>query len=89
VVESFGAGAVELDVVGGPPDPEVVAARRKLTDEVGEALVVWVASGGGAQDRDSVVRDVVPVLENSGAFGLRNKNRAMLTGRDGKSNTGE
>ena len=63
MMEAFGAGAVELDVVGGPADAELVAACRQFADEVGEPLVVWVASGGGAQDGDGVVGDGVPVDE--------------------------
>ena len=49
VVEALGAGAVEADVVRGPADAELVAAGRELADEVGEAAVVGVAAGLGAQ----------------------------------------
>ena len=63
VMEPFGAGAVELDVVRGPADAELVAAGRELADQVGEAFVVRVASGRGAQDGDGVVGDGVPVDE--------------------------
>ena len=69
VVEPLGAGAVELHVVRGPADTELVAAGRELADEVGEAFVVGVASGCGAQDGDGVVGDGVPVDEELG--GLR------------------
>jgi hypothetical protein len=34
VVEVFDSGAVQADVVGGPPDPELVAAGAQLPDEV-------------------------------------------------------
>jgi hypothetical protein len=47
----------------GPSTPELVAAGRQLTDQIGEAPVVWVASGLGAQDRDRVVGRLVPVTE--------------------------
>ena len=63
VVEPLGAGAVELDVVGGPADAELVAAGGELADEVGQAAVVGVAAGFGAQDGDGVVGDGVPVDE--------------------------
>jgi hypothetical protein len=63
VVEAFDAGAVELDVVGGPPHAELVAAGGELADEVGQTSVVGVAAGFGAQDGDGVVGDGVPVDE--------------------------
>lgn len=45
MMELLAAGAVELDVVGGPADPEFVAAGGQLADEVGQATVVGVAAG--------------------------------------------
>ena len=44
VVQALGAGAVELDVVRGPTDAELLTAGRQLTDEIGQSLVVGVAS---------------------------------------------
>jgi hypothetical protein len=55
----FGAGAVEADVVCGPEEPERVAAGDELADQVGEALVVRVRPGGGAQGRHDVVRSLL------------------------------
>ena len=63
VVEAFDPGAVEPDVVGGPPHAELVAAGGELADEVGQTSVVGVAAGFGAQDGDGVVGDGVPVDE--------------------------
>src|ERR1019366_1876344 len=45
VVHLLGGGAVEPDVVAGPPGAELLAAGGKLADEVGEAAVVRVAAG--------------------------------------------
>ena len=55
--------SVELDVVGRPADPELVAPGGQLADEVGEASVVGVAAGFGAQDGHRVVGDLLPVVE--------------------------
>ena len=67
MVEALHAGAVELDVVLGPADSEVVAAGGQLADQVGERAVVGVAAGFGAQDADGVVGDGVPVDEELAA----------------------
>jgi hypothetical protein len=45
VVDALGAGDVGADVVGGPPDPEVVAAGGQRADQVGELPVVGIAAG--------------------------------------------
>ena len=47
VMETFCAGAVELHVVSGPADPELLTAGRQLADQVGETSVVRVAPGLG------------------------------------------
>ena len=44
VVEPLVAGPVEADVVGGPPGPEVLAARGKVADQLDELLVAGVAA---------------------------------------------
>jgi 4-carboxymuconolactone decarboxylase len=56
------ADPVQAHVVGGPPDAEFLATGRQLTDQVGQALVVGVAAGLGAQQRDGGVRRTVAVL---------------------------
>ncbi len=66
VVEALHAGAVQLDVVGGPASAEVDAASGELADQIGEPLVVWIATSFGAQDADGVVGDRVPVEEELG-----------------------
>jgi hypothetical protein len=97
VVEPFGAGAVELDVVGGPADAELVAAGGELADEVGESAIVGVAAGFGAKDGDGVVGDGVR-LEHGGFFASEALDAAVgavdgkpgLGGRDlGPSRGGE
>jgi hypothetical protein len=49
VVHLLGGGAVEPDVVAGPPGAELLAAGGKFADEVGEAAVVGFAAGLDAQ----------------------------------------
>ena len=63
VVESFGAGGVDADVMGGPPGPELLATGGELADEVGQVAVVGVAAGFGAQDGDGLVGGLVPVAQ--------------------------
>jgi hypothetical protein len=60
-MESLDAGAVELDVVGGPADTELLAARGQLADQVGQCAVVGVASGLGAKEGHDVVGDPLPL----------------------------
>jgi hypothetical protein len=85
VVDQLDAGGVDLDVVGGPSTPELVAAGRQLTDQIGEAPVVGVAAGLGAQDGDGVVGGLVPVAEEFGGVGSRKTNRALLAGLTGSA----
>ena len=59
-----------LDVVGGPADPEVVAAGGQLADKVGETPVVGVAAGLSPEYGDRVVGDRVPVGEELGGMGV-------------------
>ena len=65
MVEALGARLVGADVVRGPADAEVLAARRELADEVGEVAVVRIAAGLGAQHRDGVVGGALPVEEEA------------------------
>lgn len=73
MVEALGPGAVQFDVVRSPPDAELLAAGRELTDEVGEARVVGVPARLSAQDPDDVVGDVVPVHEELGRRGVEER----------------
>ena len=66
VVVALVAGLVGADVVRGPAGAEGVALGGELADEVGEVAVVWVAAGFGAQHRDGVVGDAVPLDEEAG-----------------------
>ena len=61
VVEPLGAGAVGAHVVRAPEAAEGLAARGELADEVLQPLVVRVAAGLGAHDRDAHLREQVPV----------------------------
>jgi len=71
VVEALDAGAVEPDVVGGPADTELLAARGQLADHVGEPPVVGVASGLGAQEGHDVAGDALPVEVELGRAGVQ------------------
>src|ERR1700733_453454 len=59
--EMLDAGAVQPYVVRGPPGAKRLAAGGQLTDEVGQAAIVRVTAGFGAQQRDGYVGGVVPV----------------------------
>src|SRR5690348_608289 len=61
VPEALAAGAVFANVVGCPPDAEVVAAHGEFADEFGEVPVVRVATSFDAEAADAGVGDVVPV----------------------------
>jgi hypothetical protein len=71
VVDQLDAGCVDLDVVGGLSTPELVAAGRQLTDQIGEAPVIWVASGLGAQDGDRVIGGLVLLAEELGGVRVK------------------
>ena len=66
VADELDAGGVDPDVVGGPPDPELVAAGGQLPDQVRQPTVLGIAAGLGAQHGDSVAGDLVPVAEELG-----------------------
>lgn len=55
--------AMELHVVGGPADVEVVASSGEFPDEMGQRLVVGVAAGFCPQDRDGIARDLLPFIK--------------------------
>jgi hypothetical protein len=61
VVEVLHPGGVTADVVGAPLRPELFAPGGELTDEVLEVLVVWVAAGLAAKDRDDLIGGEFPV----------------------------
>jgi hypothetical protein len=63
VVDELDAGGVYADVVGGPADPELVAAGGQLPDQIRDSSIVGVAAGLGAQQGDRVVGDLGPVTE--------------------------
>jgi hypothetical protein len=91
MMEALDAGVVEPDVVRGPAGAEGLALRRQLADEIREATVVRVAPG--AQDRDGIGRNLLPVgvevgrarVEEDEARRVRRPVRAveMLEGPDG------
>src|SRR6476469_3234591 len=49
VVHHLGGGAMEADVVAGPPSSELLAAGGQLADEVSQGSVVGVAAGLDAE----------------------------------------
>src|SRR5215212_11799464 len=61
VVQALDACVVEANVVRRPLGAERLALRRELSDELGQAAVVRVATGFGAQDRDQLIGHVVPI----------------------------
>jgi pimeloyl-ACP methyl ester carboxylesterase len=61
MVQPLDASAVEADVVGGPPEAEVLVAGGQLADEVRQRLVVRVVPGLGAQHGDDVLGLAFPV----------------------------
>jgi len=63
VVESLVAGPVKPDVVGGPPNAEVLATGGKLADQLDELLVAGVAACLGAEHGGDVVGGAFPVGE--------------------------
>ena len=85
VVEELDAGGVDPYVVGGPPDPELVAAGGQIPDQVGQLSVVGIASDLGSQQGNGVVGDLVPARKNSVACGSRKMNRALLGGLTGSA----
>src|SRR6266496_3410732 len=85
VVQVLGAGVVVADVVGRPARAELLAADGQFADQVREGPVVRVTAGLGAEVGDDVVGGAVPVDEEVAGAGLRNRNRATLTGRTGST----
>ena len=61
VPKVLAAGVVQAHVVGRPPGPELLTAGGQFPHQVGEAAVVGVAAGLGAQDRHRVIRGALPV----------------------------
>jgi hypothetical protein len=89
VVQRLDVGAAELDLVGRPAHPEVLAAGRQLTDEIGEAAVV--GGGGPPRRRMATASLVMPrqAAKKSSDRGFKKMNRAMLASRIGSANTSE
>lgn len=71
VVEDLRPGAVDADVVSGPPGAEVLAAGGQLADELTELLVVRRRSGLGAQDLHAGGGGSVEVVVEPGGGGAR------------------
>ena len=85
MVDQLDAGGVDLDIMRCPSTPELVAAGRQFTDQIGEAPVVRVAAGLGAQDRDRVVGGLVPVTEELGGVRVEEYESGVLTGLVGSA----
>lgn len=62
VVKSFRSGAMEPDVMVGPPDTELLASGGQLTNQIGQSPVVGITAGFGTQHGHDVVGDAVPVV---------------------------
>jgi hypothetical protein len=78
VVDELDAGGVDPDVVGGPPDPELVAAGGQLPDQVRQSPVVGIAAGLGAQQGDGVAGDLVPVAEELGGVRVQEQEPGVV-----------
>ncbi len=89
VVDELHAGGVDPDVVGGPPDPELVAAGGQLPDQVRESPVVGIAAGLGAQQGDRVVGHLVPVAEEPARVRVEEDEPGDVGGLTGPVQTGE
>jgi hypothetical protein len=61
VMDELDASRVDLDVMGGPPATELVAAGGQLPNQVRKSPVIGMPAGLGVQQGDSVVDDPVPV----------------------------
>lgn len=83
VVQALEAGAVERDLVRGPADSELLAARRELPDEVGERLVVRVPAGRGPEDGDAGVGGALPVVEEVAGAGAQERESDGVRRPDG------
>jgi hypothetical protein len=72
--------AMQADVMGGPERRELLASRRELADEVGEAPVERISSDLGAQGGDAFFRGPIPVGEEVPGARVEVVNRAMFAG---------
>jgi hypothetical protein len=61
MLEALHTGVVSVHVVPRPERAEEFASGGELADKVREFAVVRVAAGFGAEDRDGVMGDAIPV----------------------------
>src|SRR5580698_4873700 len=61
VADALMAGAVEPDIVGGPPGAEYLTAGGELTDQLDQLLVLRVAASLRTEHGSDVVGGTVPV----------------------------
>ena len=78
MADELDAGGVDPDVVGGPPDAELVAAGGQLPDQVRQPPVVGIAAGLGAQQGDGVAGDLVPVAEELGGVRVKEQEPGIV-----------
>lgn len=76
VVNPLPATAMLHDVVLGPADTELIAARREFSDEVGELAVVGISADLGSQDRRDVVGGLIPIRGELPSTRTEEQNRA-------------
>jgi len=75
MMQLLGACAVELDVVGGPANPEFFAAGGELADEAGQAAVIGVRPASARRIATAPLAIPSQPAKNSVACGLRKMNR--------------
>ena len=83
VPELLESGVMLAHVGGRPPGAELLTARGKFPDEVGQATVEGVTAGLGPQDRHRVIRGALPVRVEPVGTVVQEDERAWLAGRTG------
>ena len=78
MVEALGAGAVEADIVRGPPGAEVLAAGGQLADQVRQGLVVRALPGLGAQHGHHVLGLALPLGVERGRGGVEEQEPGVV-----------
>ena len=65
VMKCLGSGSVEPHVVRRPAHAEFLALGGEFADELGQFLVIRVATGFSAKNRDDVIGDCPPIGEET------------------------
>lgn len=76
VVNPLPAATMLHDIVLGPADTELIAARREFSDEVGEPAVVGISADLGSQEHHDVVGGLIPIQGELPSTRIEEQNRA-------------